>query len=57
MDMLQEELDRKQAEWNFHRLKKSKNAESPCGIQEMLYFTPEIEVITIGVNLCHNAII
>eukprot|EP00118_Oscarella_pearsei_P013948 m.115907 g.115907 ORF g.115907 m.115907 type:complete len:79 (+) comp37571_c0_seq12:1112-1348(+) len=43
MEILQRKLDEVRTEWNFHRVRKSKNAEAPGGIPELLYYVPELE--------------
>ena len=47
MNVIQNELNKIAREWNFHRVRKSKQAESPAGIPELLYHAPEIEGLTI----------
>ena len=46
MNVIQNELNKIAREWNFYRVRKSKQAESPAGIPELLYHAPEIEGFT-----------
>ena len=43
MSIIQKEFEQIGKEWNVHRIRPSQYAESPGGIPDVLYFTPEAE--------------
>ncbi|KAK3087386.1 hypothetical protein FSP39_005257 [Pinctada imbricata] len=42
MDILHEELDCVRMEWNQHRVRASRNSESPAGKPDMLFYLPNL---------------
>ncbi len=42
MELIQKELDRNLKEWNLHFIRKSKNADGPHGMPEIMYTVPEL---------------
>lgn len=42
MNILRDELQRVARLWNAHRIRPSRNVESPCGRPDVLFFLPEV---------------
>ena len=43
MPIIQKESEQIAIEWNNHRVRKSRDAEAPAGIPDILYLAPESE--------------
>lgn len=48
MDVIRDEIQRTAMEWNKHRIRANRNAESPGGMPDHLYYCPQ----TVGANQC-----
>ena len=42
MNIIREELHRFAIQWNLHKMRPSRNEESPCGRPDLLYHVPEL---------------